>query len=190
MNTPEPNGRILVVCYGNLCRSPMAQGLLQARLADGWRVESAGTSAAGGDPPTGRAQQVLREDHGIDIGDQRSSPLTVGAIQAADHVLTMSIDQARLVAALSTSAASKLRLFGAFAPASEASDYSADPGGEPASLLEVADPIGGSLERYRETAGRLARAADVIAGWLEAGAREDAAPATFDTPGWPLTLRL
>jgi protein-tyrosine phosphatase len=190
MPTLDQPGRVLVVCYGNLCRSPMAQGLLEARLGDSWVVDSAGTSAVGGDPPTEKAQQILREDHGIEIGEQRSAPLTVGAIGRADQIFTMSIDQARLVAALSASAGPKLRLFGAFAPASAASEHSADPGGEPANLLEVADPIGGSLERYRETAGRLARAADAIAEWLDGGAQEDAAPASFATPGWPLTLRL
>lgn len=190
MTVSDSPRRILVVCYGNLCRSPMAEGLLAARLGAGWRVGSAGTSAAGGDPPTEKGQQVMREEYGIDISAQRSTPLTVGAIDSADQIFTMSVDQARLVAALSPSAGPRLRLFGAFAPGTRPSDRSADPGGAPASLLEVPDPIGGTLEQYRETAARLAKAADAVAAWLEGGAVENEAPASFATPGWPLTLRL
>jgi protein-tyrosine phosphatase len=187
MNAPDSSRRILVVCYGNLCRSPMAEGLLRARLGDGWSVASAGTSAAGGDPPTEKGQRVMREEYDVDISDQRSAPLTVGAIEQADHVFTMSVQQARLVAALCPSAAPRLRLFGAFAPSVQSSDRSADPGGSPASMLEVADPIGGTLEQYRGTAARLARATEAVVAWLEGGADDAEAPASFATPGWPLT---
>ena len=189
MTPPDPAGRILVVCYGNLCRSPMAEGLLADRLED-WMVRSAGTNAVAGDAPTVKGQQVMREDYDIDISQQRSSPLTVSAIEAADYVFTMSVDQARLVAALAHGAGDRLRLFGAFAPAAEHSGRSADPGGAPASLLEISDPIGGTVEQYRVTAARLARATDAVADWIEDGADPNEAPATFSTPGWPLTLRL
>jgi protein-tyrosine phosphatase len=187
-NDSDRSRHVLVVCFGNLCRSPMAEGLLAARLGDDWMVSSAGTSAVAGEPPTDKGQQIMREDHGIDISGQRSAPLTVTAIENAAHILTMSIQQAQLVAALKPDAGDRLRLFGAFAPACAASERSADPGGAAASMLEVADPIGATLEDYRATANRLAQAADAIAKWLQEGADPNVAPASFKTPGWPLTL--
>lgn len=189
-NESDRARHVLVVCHGNLCRSPMAEGLLAARVGDHWAVSSAGTSAVAGEPPTDKGQQIMREDHGIDISGQRSAPLTVAAIEAAAHILTMSVTQAQLVAALNAGAGDRLRLFGAFAPACASTLRSADPGGAAASMLEVADPIGSTLDDYRATANRLAQAADTIAQWLEEGADPNAAPASFSTPGWPLTLRL
>ena len=56
---------ILVVCYGNLCRSPMAEGLLRDRLPLEYEVRSAGTHAYGGDPPTGTAREVMQREAGI-----------------------------------------------------------------------------------------------------------------------------
>lgn len=181
---------VLVVCFGNLCRSPMAEGLLRHRLPEPWDVRSAGTNAYGGDPPTPAGQEVMLRLAGIDIGGQRSSALTVTEIDAAAHILTMSVQQARLVAALVPAAAPRVRLYGAFAPATQASHDSADPGGPPADLLEVPDPMGGTIEEYEACLRRLEQATDRIAEWLLEGAPEATGPPALGSVRWPFPQRV
>lgn len=163
----------------------MAEGLLRNHLPEGWEVASAGTNAVGGDPPTRLAREVMREATGIDIGDQRSMPLTVSAVCEATHVLAMSGRQAQLAAALAPEARDRIRLLGAFAPESGEPTSSADPGGEAASMVEVADPIGGTPEQYLACLQRLQRAVAGFADWLESGADPGAAPPSVASPRWP-----
>ena len=83
---------VLFVCYGNICRSPMAEGFLKKMLEDyggSVKVEvlSAGLNAFGG-PPTREARFVMRE-RGIDISSFTSRQLTEELIEKADLILTM-----------------------------------------------------------------------------------------------------
>ncbi len=172
------SSNILVVCYGNLCRSPMAEGLLRHRLPAEFEVRSAGTHAFGGDPPTATAGEVMQREAGIEIHDQRSSELTVELIEWADHIFTMSIQQGQIVAALAAGADERTRLFGAFAPATASSGMGADPGGGEAGLLELPDPMGGRYGEYLECMQRLGEAADRCVAWLIAGADPGTAPPT------------
>lgn len=83
---------ILVVCTGNICRSPMAVGLLRDRLHsagyDDVVVESAGIYGLHESPATPYARQVMRDRH-IDISDHRSRQLTKEMVQHADIILVM-----------------------------------------------------------------------------------------------------
>lgn len=162
---------ILVVCYGNLCRSPMAEALLQERLGElAWKVVSAGTHAGGGDPPTRGAREAIARLAGLDISRQRSRPLTIRLIETADQVFTMSRRQALEAAALVPAAAGRIRLLGAFAPSPHLADAPADPFGGPADELEIADPMGGAPDTYEGCLRRLITASDAAAAWLLAGA--------------------
>lgn len=73
--------RLLVVCLGNICRSPVAEGVLRARiaasgLADSVEVDSAGTGGwHAGEPPDRRAIASAAE-HGIDISGLRARQLS------------------------------------------------------------------------------------------------------------------
>ena len=112
----------------------------------------------------------MRREADIEIGDQLSRPLTMTEISWADHIFTMSVRQARIVGALDPSSAQRVRLFGAFAPATGVSDVSADPGGEAAESHEIPDPMGGAYEEYVACMRRLALGADRCVEWLQAGA--------------------
>ena len=172
-----PASRILMVCFGNLCRSPMAEALLAARLpAQRWRVCSAGTHAIGGDPPTPEAQQVIGELEDLDISQQRSTALTVDELLRSDHIFAMSRLQAAEVAALAPDVAGRTRLLGSFCPAERSTATAADPGGQAADPHEIFDPMGCDQATYRDCCLRLAAATDAVAAWLLEDADAKAAP--------------
>jgi protein-tyrosine-phosphatase len=144
---------ILVVCTANQCRSPMATGLIRARLAAEGRdrdveVRSAGTWAAEGAPATDHALAVLAE-RGIDFRDHRSAEIGAADVEDADLILVMTESHRVAIEAEFPSARGKVRLASQLA------------GGR----WDTADPVGGTLEDYRATADELARL--IADGWPE-----------------------
>lgn len=185
---PSPNRSsprtILVVCFGNLCRSPMAEALLRAHLPrTSWRIVSAGTHAIGGDPPTRGALDALYRVRRLDMSHQLSAPLTVDLLRDSDHAFAMSRTQALEAAALFPPAASRIRLLGAFAPAADEAAGPSDPYGDRADPMEIADPMGGTSETYEACCKRLDESVRAVVAWLDAGATRAAAPETVSD--WP-----
>lgn len=84
--------RVLMVCLGNICRSPLAEGILKKKIDDhqlDWEVDSAGTSDwHAGELPDSRSISVARR-RGIDITDQRSRQIRAEDLQAFDHIIAM-----------------------------------------------------------------------------------------------------
>ena len=98
--------RILFVCAGNICRSPMAQGVFEnaARregLAGEIAVDSAGTHGFyhAGESPDPRAQESVRS-RGIDISGQRARLLDPEDCEKFDYILTMDEENYRAVSSL------------------------------------------------------------------------------------------
>jgi protein-tyrosine phosphatase len=87
--------RILMVCLGNICRSPLAEGILQDKATKAglqWNVESAGTNGFhNGEPPHILSQKVARL-HGIDISRQRSRKITAADFEQFDLIYAMAED--------------------------------------------------------------------------------------------------
>ena len=112
--------RVLFVCMGNICRSPLAQGVFEkvARregLEEQVFVDSAGTGAWHvGSPPDERAQRSagLR---GLDLSFQRARRITPEDCETFDYILTMDGDNYRAVASLCRGSA-VVRPFLDFAP--------------------------------------------------------------------------
>jgi len=84
--------KILMVCLGNICRSPLAQGILENKIKEhnlSWEVDSAGTSAYHiGDHPDQRSIDKAHEHH-IDITNQRARQFVKDDLDEFDLILVM-----------------------------------------------------------------------------------------------------
>ena len=131
--------KILLVCTGNICRSPLAAALLQRALTErgveGMDVSSAGTGAWDGAPVSEGAYLVGLE-RGLDLSAHRARLLTRELIEEADLVLTMARHHRARVDELGGEG----RVF-------VLGEYAGREGDE----ADVSDPFGGDLEVYRDT---------------------------------------
>lgn len=87
--------KILMVCLGNICRSPLAEGILQHQAAINglnWRVDSAGTSAYHIGEPPHRLSQKVALLHGIDISGQKCRQFTAADMDEYDMIYVMDED--------------------------------------------------------------------------------------------------
>jgi len=139
--------RVLFVCTGNTCRSPMAEGWLRHRLPRSWRnrveVESAGTRAMPGLPATENARLAAKAK-GFDISGHRSQPLSQDIIASADIVVAMEEQHRKAV----------LELW---------------PGAEAMLMSEagVPDPIGGDRQDYDRTLQAIEKGMPRVIKWIE-----------------------
>ena len=84
---------VLTVCIGNICRSPMAEGILAAALPH-LRVHSAGTGALIGQPADAMAQKLMQA-RGIDISGHVAQQVSQLLCRQADLILVMDLAQRR-----------------------------------------------------------------------------------------------
>jgi protein-tyrosine phosphatase len=81
--------RILMVCLGNICRSPLAEGILQSKVNAAIKVDSAGTAAYHvGELPDERSIAVAK-NYGIDLTNQRARKFTVKNFDTFDLIYAM-----------------------------------------------------------------------------------------------------
>jgi len=138
--------RILIVCIGNICRSPTAAILMEQMLDQGGHpvhVESAGIGALVGYPADEHVQFLLREE-GLDVSHHRARQVSPKMLSEADLVLVMDRQQRRALHAMTPQARGKVFLLGEWTG------------------QEIPDPYRGDLEAFR-SALSLIRAA--VAGW-------------------------
>ena len=82
--------RILVVCLGNICRSPLAHGILESKFPkDTFYIDSAGTAAYHiGNPPDHRSIKIAKT-YGIDISGQSARQFKVSDFESFDYIYAM-----------------------------------------------------------------------------------------------------
>ena len=86
--------RILFVCYGNVCRSPMAEGLARKMLGTVADAESAGTGAMNGRGASRDAIEIMRSRFGIDLSKHRSRRASDVRMSDFDFIVPMDDDVA------------------------------------------------------------------------------------------------
>lgn len=135
--------RVLLVCTGNICRSPLAAALMQRALSERGvqdvEVTSAGTGAWDGAPVSEGAYLVGLE-RGLDLSGHRARLLTRDLVDQADLILTMARHHRARVDEL-----------GGGGHVSVLGEYAGREGDE----AEVSDPFGGDLGIYRDTCAEL-----------------------------------
>jgi protein-tyrosine phosphatase len=103
--------KILMVCLGNICRSPLAEGILKSKLnPDFYIVDSAGTSAYHiGELPDHRSIAIAKKN-GIDISNQRARKFIPNDFNEFDLIYAMDIENYHNICSLSTNKSNLLKV--------------------------------------------------------------------------------
>ena len=129
---------VLFICTANICRSPIAMGLLRAKVAgtgENWRIESAGTWAIDGAPAAVNSQLVLAE-MGIDISNHRSRMVREKMLGEFNLILTMERGHKEALRIEFPQYRDRIYLLSEMV------------GG----IFDIHDPIGRPLDEFRDTA--------------------------------------
>ena len=134
---------VLFICSANICRSPMAMGLLRSMVEDSsdqWKIESAGVWDMGGQQVAANTQLILKE-RGIDLNDHTSRTVSGTMLSEFNLVLVMEDIHKEV-----------LKL--AFPEYTDRIYMLSEMVGE---FYDIVDPIGGSLADFEETALEMER---------------------------------
>ncbi|MDP1580957.1 MAG: low molecular weight protein arginine phosphatase [Candidatus Didemnitutus sp.] len=142
-------GSIIIVCTANICRSPMAEGLLAHALTGqeeplrSIRVLSAGVAARVGDRVSENSVLAMKKV-GIDIAAHRAQPLTQELLDDALAVFCMTESHRTVIELQATPPPAELHLLRDFLP--------------PSVSREIADPFGGPLRLYEASRDEMVEA--------------------------------
>lgn len=155
---------IIFVCSANQCRSPMAEALFKAIVAEAedlnaWRIESAGTWAYKGVPATALARQAMQE-RSLDIEDHRSRPVSSELLADFDLILVMEDRHRLFLREQFPGVVERVRMFSEIVGNEE----------------DIDDPVMGTLDTYRDTVAILQAhfegGFDRILEWAVAGNKD------------------
>lgn len=164
--------RVMTVCTGNICRSPMAEIVLRDRfeaagLGDVVVVDSSGVSDEEHGHPVDRRARAVLVAHGYPAGDgHRARQVRRTDLPARDLVLAMTASHARALRRLAgddPAVADRVVMFRSFDP-----DAPAVAPGEPEHVLDVDDPWYGGPEDFEDCLVQVEAAADGIVAHVRA----------------------
>lgn len=133
---------VLFVCTANICRSPMAMGLLRQMVgnAEDWRIESAGTWSISGEPAAWNTQMIL-DQRGINIRNHRSRPVNRDLLKEFNLILVMEAGQKEALRVEFPEVADRVYLISEMVGGS----------------YNIPDPMGFSIESFEETAREISQ---------------------------------
>ncbi|GIV59060.1 low molecular weight phosphotyrosine protein phosphatase [Rhodocaloribacter litoris] len=154
-NPPSNKIKVLFVCLGNICRSPLAEGVFrhlvrERGLEDRFDIDSAGTGSWHvGEPPDRRMRETARR-HGVPLDGQRARQFTARDLEHYDHIFVMDRDNLHDVLFLDREDryGNKVRLFREFDP--EPGDY------------QVPDPYYGGAQGFENVFAIVERTARTL----------------------------
>jgi protein-tyrosine phosphatase len=147
--------KILMVCLGNICRSPLAEGIMRSKLSNDFIVDSAGTGGwHAGELPDKRSIATAK-NKGLDITNQRARQFKISDFESFDYIYVMDNSNYKDVIALAPNeeAKSKVKLI-----LNEIF---------PGENVDVPDPYYGGQDGFENVFNMLNEACDVIAGKLK-----------------------
>ena len=143
---------ILVVCYGNVCRSPYLQAVLQRALPE---VVVASAGFVGSDRPVPQASAMISAERGLDLSRFRSRPLTPTTVSEADLIVVMDANQAREISVRFRVNSARIVVAGDLDPTFE-------------ETRGIRDPWNQSSEVFEASFDRLERCAAALVGAVQA----------------------
>lgn len=152
---PRP-ATVLVVCHGNICRSPVAAALLQRELAPlGIDVQSGGF--IGFNRPAPAEAIAAAQRHAVDLAEHRSRLLTAASVRAADLIVVMDPSQGRLLFERYGRAPTNVFVLGDFDP-------------EAVDTRTIRDPVDQKEPVFDQVYARIARCTRAFVDALRPGA--------------------
>lgn len=145
--------KILMVCLGNICRSPLAEGILRSKISEKHTVASAGTiSFHEGEHPDKRSTKTAQE-HGVDISHQRANYFTEKYLEDFDKIFCMDLKNLEDVLSKANSEEQRSKVSLIMEEAGVLSDEK----------IEVPDPYYGDMSDFEKVYQMLDQACEVIA---------------------------
>lgn len=161
--------KVLFVCTGNICRSPVAEKLLERHSTErglGLRVSSAGTRALNGQPMHPESQRVLQE-RGVDPGDFESRMLTPDIAADCDLLLGMTREHRAIARQLAPARWKRMFAIREIATGTASRSSLGPRAVNPTDVeLDIRDPIGESPQIFDEVAGEIAALIPEIVYWI------------------------
>lgn len=138
--------RIIFVCTGNTCRSPMAEAIFRDIIVEkgidkNFEVSSAGIYSFEGDPASYQAIEVMKKEFGIDLKTHRAKIIDDSDIEKADIILTMTKHHRDMIIDIYPEASEKVHILKEFAGIKEDTD--------------VIDPFGQDYDTYKSCANEI-----------------------------------
>jgi protein-tyrosine phosphatase len=148
--------KVLMVCLGNICRSPLAEGILQSKLPkQDYFIDSAGTGNYHVGAPPDKRSVLTAKKFGIDISQQKCRQITKSDFETFDHIYVMDTSNYNNVIAIAPDEKSKQKVK-IILKELHTSD-----------IIEVPDPYYGDLEDFEHVFHLLDEVCTIIASKIK-----------------------